>query len=80
MQGLAFVIIGHPERWSRNENRALNKRQGGSVGSSVTKKTNYLVAGESAGSKYTKAQELGTPILDEAAFAELLEEKGAAVS
>jgi DNA ligase (NAD+) len=80
LQGLAFVVTGSLERWSRNEIETLIKRQGGSIGSSVTKKTNYLVAGESVGSKYTKAQELGTPILDEAAFAALLQEKGAEVS
>jgi DNA ligase (NAD+) len=77
LQGLSFVVTGSLERWSRNEIESLIKRQGGSVGSSVTKKTDYLVAGENAGSKFTKAQELGTSILDEAAFADLLQEKGA---
>jgi DNA ligase (NAD+) len=80
LQGLAFVVTGSLERWSRNEIETLIKRQGGSIGSSVTKKTNYLVAGENAGSKYTKAQELGTSILDEEGFAELLAEKGVASS
>ncbi len=78
LQGLAFVVTGSLERWSRNEIESLIKRQGGSIGSSVTKKTNYLVAGDNAGSKYTKAQELGTAILDEAGFADLLQENGIA--
>jgi DNA ligase (NAD+) len=80
LQGLSFVVTGSLERWSRNEIETLIKRQGGSVGSSVTKKTNYLVAGENAGSKFTKAQELKTPILDEAGFADFLEEKGVATT
>jgi DNA ligase (NAD+) len=52
------------------------KRLGGAVGSSVTKKTNYLVAGENPGSKLTKAQEHGTTVLDEDGFKALLSEKG----
>jgi DNA ligase (NAD+) len=57
---------------------SLIKRNGGAVGSSVTKKTNYLVAGESPGSKLTKAQEYGTTVLDEEGFATLLREQGIA--
>jgi DNA ligase (NAD+) len=45
----------------------------------VTKKTDYLIAGENPGSKLTKAQETGTKVLDEAGFAELLQDKGVAV-
>lgn len=76
LQGQAFVVTGSLSRWSRNEIESLIKRQGGAIGSSVTKKTNYLVAGESPGSKFTKAQELGTTILDEDGFAALLAEHG----
>jgi DNA ligase (NAD+) len=54
------------------------KELGGTVGDSVSKKTSYLVAGEEAGSKLTKAQKLGTPILDEAGFLKLIEERSAA--
>jgi DNA ligase (NAD+) len=80
LQGLSFVVTGSLERWSRNEIETLIKRQGGSVGSSVTKKTNYLVAGENAGSKLTKAQELGTAILSEDTFGELLQDRGISVA
>jgi len=76
--GSTFVVTGSLSRWSRNEVESLVKRNGGAVGSSVTKKTSYLVAGESPGSKLTKAQEYGTIVLDEEGFAALLEEKGIA--
>jgi DNA ligase (NAD+) len=79
LQGLAFVVTGSLTRWSRNEIESLIKRLGGAVGSSVTKKTTYLVAGENPGSKLTKAEEYGIPVLDEGAFSELLEDKGVAV-
>jgi len=74
--GSTFVVTGSLTRWSRNEIESLIKRQGGAVGSSVTKKTDYLVAGESPGSKLAKAQEYGTTVLDEDGFGALLEEKG----
>jgi len=77
--GSTFVVTGSLTRWSRNEIESLIKRQGGAVGSSVTKKTNYLVAGESPGSKLTKAQEYGTTVLDEDGFGALLDEKGIAL-
>jgi DNA ligase (NAD+) len=76
LMGLAFVVTGSLERWSRNEIESLIKRLGGSVGSSVTKKTDFLVAGENPGSKLAKAQEYAVPVLDEAEFAGLLEDKG----
>jgi DNA ligase (NAD+) len=76
LMGLAFVVTGSLERWSRNEIESLIKRLGGSVGSSVTKKTHFLVAGENPGSKLAKAQEYAVPVLDEARFADLLEDKG----
>ena len=74
--GSTFVVTGSLSRWSRNEVESLVKRNGGAIGSSVTKKTNYLVAGESPGSKLTKAQEYGTTVLDEDGFAALLSEHG----
>jgi DNA ligase (NAD+) len=77
--GTTFVVTGSLSRWSRNEVESMIKRLGGAVGSSVTKKTNYLVAGESPGSKLAKAQEYGTTVLDEAGFQALLDEKGIAV-
>ena len=77
LQGLAFVVTGSLSRWTRNEVESLIKRLGGGVGASVTKKTSYLVAGESPGSKLVKAQEYGVAVLDEEGFAGLLREKGA---
>ncbi len=76
LMGSTFVVTGSLSRWSRNEVESLIKRYGGAVGSSVTKKTHYLVAGESPGSKLTKAQEYGTTVLDEDGFAGLLAEHG----
>jgi DNA ligase (NAD+) len=74
--GSSFVVTGSLTQWSRNEVEAMIKRLGGAVGSSVTKKTNYLVAGENPGSKLSKAQEYGTTVLDEDGFKALLSEKG----
>jgi DNA ligase (NAD+) len=75
--GLTIVATGTLTRWSRNEVESLIKRLGGAVGSSVTKKTDYVVAGENPGSKLAKAEEYGVPVLDEAGFAALLAERGA---
>jgi DNA ligase (NAD+) len=58
---------------TRREGESRIKSLGGSVGSAVTRKTNYLVAGESPGSKLDVAQRLGTAVLDDAAFLELLD-------
>jgi DNA ligase (NAD+) len=77
--GSAFVVTGSLSRWTRNEIESLIKSLGGSVGSSVTKKTSYLVAGESPGSKLTKAQEYQIPVLDEDGFQALLQEHGVGV-
>ncbi len=72
--GLTFVITGTLAAMNRREAEARVKALGGSATSSVTRKTDYLVAGESAGSKLAAAERLGTPILDEAEFLRLLEE------
>ncbi len=64
-------------RWSRNEVESLIKRLGGAIGSSVTKKTDYVVAGEDPGSKLAKAEEYGVKVLDEEGFERLLNERGA---
>ena len=71
--GLTFVVTGTLSAFSRSEAEARIKGLGGKVTSSVTKKTNYVVAGESPGSKVATAEKLGTPILDEASFLRLLE-------
>ena len=76
LSGLTFVVTGRLERFSRDAAESLIKRYGGSAASAVTKKTDYVVIGAEAGSKLVKAQKLGTTMLDEDAFATLLEERG----
>ena len=71
--GKTFVVTGSLEGMTRGEASNEIKRRGGRVTSSVTRKTDYLIAGEGAGSKYTKAEELDIPILTEADFFEKLE-------
>ena len=72
LAGKLFVLTGTLAAYSRDEARAAIEARGGRVSSSVSKKTDYVVAGEEAGSKLDKAQELGVTVLDEAAFNELL--------
>jgi DNA ligase (NAD+) len=72
LAGKLFVLTGTLAAYSRDEARAAIEARGGRVTSSVSKKTDYVVAGEEAGSKLDKAQELGVTVIDEAAFAELL--------
>lgn len=74
LAGLTFVLTGTLSR-SRDEIKEELQALGAKVAGSVSKKTHYLVAGEAAGSKLTKAQELGVEVLDEAGLARLLEEK-----
>ncbi len=78
LSGLTFVVTGRLERLSRDAAEALIKQHGGSVASSISKKTSYVVVGAEAGSKLAKAQKLGTTLLDEGAFAALLREHGIA--
>ena len=68
-----FVITGTLPTFSRKEAQDLIDKNGGKVSGSVSKKTDFVVAGEEAGSKLTKAQELGITILDEASLLELIE-------
>lgn len=63
--GLTFVITGTLPTMGRNDAKALIEAHGGKVTGSVSKKTDYLLAGEKAGSKLKKAESLGVPILDE---------------
>ena len=72
--GLTFVLTGTLPTMSRDEASELIKAQGGKVAGSVSKKTSYVVAGEAAGSKLTKAQDLGIKIIDEEELKRMLEE------
>ncbi len=66
-----FVITGTLPTWSRDEAKAFIETHGGKVTGSVSKKTDYLVAGEKAGSKLAKAESLGVTVLDEAGLKQL---------
>ena len=70
--GLSFVVTGTLSSLTRREAESRIKELGGGITSSVTRKTAYLVVGDSPGSKLDSAQRLGTTVLDEAAFLELL--------
>jgi DNA ligase (NAD+) len=70
--GKTFVLTGTLPTLGRDEARDMIEKAGGKVSGSVSKNTHYVVAGEEAGSKLTKAQELGVAILDEAALRALL--------
>jgi DNA ligase (NAD+) len=72
LAGVTVVITGTLSGLTRDEAAEAVRAAGGKVSSSVSKKTNFLVAGENAGSKYEKAVELGVPILDEDGFRDLL--------
>jgi DNA ligase (NAD+) len=72
LEGKSLVVTGTLPGYSRQEAEEAIRAAGGKPAGSVSKKTDYLVAGESAGSKLTKAQELGVPILDEEGFRRLL--------
>jgi DNA ligase (NAD+) len=71
--GKQFVLTGRMETLTRDEARALIEARGGRVTSTVSKKTDYVVAGEEAGSKLDKAQALGLNIIDEAALRAMLD-------
>lgn len=70
--GLTFVLTGTLPTMTRDEASALIKQNGGKVSGSVSKKTSYVVAGEEAGSKLTKAQQLGVTIIDEATLLSMI--------
>ena len=71
--GKQFVLTGTLETYTRDEARAMIEARGGRVNSSVSKKTDYVVAGEAAGSKLDKAQSLGVTVIDESAFKNMLD-------
>ena len=73
LEGLTIVATGTLEGFTRDEIKEAILSRGGKAAGSVSKKTDYVVVGENAGSKATKAEELGRPILNEAQFVQLLE-------
>jgi DNA ligase (NAD+) len=73
LEGMSIVITGSMEGFSRDEAKEAITARGGRAAGSVSKKTAFVVAGDSPGSKYDKALEIGVPILDEAGFRVLLE-------
>lgn len=71
-EGLTFVLTGSLENYTREQAGEIIEKFGGKVSSSVSKKTSYVLAGEEAGSKLTKAQKLGVHIISEQEFNELI--------
>ena len=71
--GKTFVLTGALPTMTRDEASAIIERLGGKASGSVSKKTTYVLAGENAGSKLTKAQELGVEVIDEARFRAMIE-------
>ncbi len=76
LEGLTFVITGTLPNYSREEAKELIQQYGGKVTDSVSRKTDYLVVGESPGSKLAKVREFGIPVLDEAGLLVLIRERG----
>lgn len=75
LDGLTFVLTGKLPTLGRSEAEALIKKYGGKTSSSVSKATSYLLCGDDAGSKLTKAEALGTNIIDEDTFLRMIKEK-----
>lgn len=72
-KGMTFVLTGTLEKFTRNEAAAIIERMGGKASGSVSKKTTYVLAGENAGSKLTKATELGIKIISEDEFEQMIQ-------
>ena len=79
LSGLTIVVTGSVPGYTRDSANEAIEARGGKASGSVSKKTSVLVAGETTGSKYVKAESLGVPILSAEAFADLLERGAAAV-
>ena len=73
MEGKTFVFTGELTTLTRSQAEHLALQHGAKTSGSVSKKTSYVVAGEAAGSKLKKAQELGVPVLSEEDFLKLIE-------
>jgi DNA ligase (NAD+) len=71
---MTVVVTGSLEGWSRDGATEAIQSRGGKAAGSVSKKTDFVVVGDSPGSKYDKAVQLGVPVLDEDGFRALLEE------
>ena len=69
---MPIVVTGTLKKYGRDEIESLIARHGGRAASSVSKNTDYLVAGEKAGSKLDKAQQLGVPVITEEEFEEMI--------
>ena len=69
---MTFVLTGTLSRFDRKTAQAMIEERGGKAAGSVSKRTTYVVAGEAAGSKLKKAEDLGIPVLTEDEFAEML--------
>ena len=74
LEGLTLVVTGSLDDFSRDSAKEAILTRGGKASSSVSKKTDYVVVGENAGSKADKAEQLGVPVLDEAGFKQLLDD------
>lgn len=72
LEGMTIVVTGTLPTLGRKEATALIEQNGGKASGSVSKKTSYVLAGEAAGSKLTKANELGIPVIDEAEFMKMI--------
>ncbi len=79
LEGLTLVFTGSLERFTRDDAKELAARLGAKVTGSVSGKTDYVVAGEEAGSKLDKAEKLGVTVLDEDGFVKLVEERGGSI-
>jgi DNA ligase (NAD+) len=71
-EGKTFVLTGTLTKYTRDRAKEIIESMGGKAASSVSKKTDYVLAGENAGSKLTKAQDLGITIISEDEFEQMI--------